>query len=584
MGAMNRRPVTRPRLDLIRAAICSTFDQPMPSSEIPRRHHPLGTTAVPGPPSPTRTDTDPRPASSFQTSSILARPVRAAEMDPNLVEHLIGEHTRAMEKRCPRPSCASSRRDGRCKSQRPDRLRVEADRSRPHFREGNAARAALGAVYFGATSFAWYPITPASSLADALRQPLQDAAARSRNRQVEIRHRAGRGHLASIGSSFGASWERARRLYRDLRPGISRMRKFIGLSYFARDPGRDQELQRAGPSTVIRPAPSCDIMAAPMPERLIEACPAVSGTRPKPHSPPCLRSRAAATTISSCLVSTSHEPPDEPPLKWTTHTIRPRNVMTAEMLEEGRDFGPLSRRRDATASPTPYPGTPSDQGFLFHPGTSRDATRVIPMNARSMPQHAAPPAAVLKFETARTGAAAAAGHAAKPPVTAVIYFARPRRPMDEAIGLLEARGHQLDRLRPRFPVSFQRRKLLADHDFVYGRAEPAMPASLADVNETASIRSGCSRSCLRRPRSTARFIAGAIGDHRTAQVTSSAGESMRASEEFAAIPSPRARGEVRIAPHPCEGDSRELDSRTSPLTPTLSPRAGEVAEERQSMT
>src|SRR5258708_25540664 len=40
--------------------------------------------------------------------------------------------------------------------------------------------------------------------------------------------------------------------------------------------------------------------------------------------------------------------------------------------------------------------------------------------------------------------------------------------MDEAIGLLEARGHQLDRLRIRaFPFHSSVASFLAEHDFVY---------------------------------------------------------------------------------------------------------------------
>ena len=40
--------------------------------------------------------------------------------------------------------------------------------------------------------------------------------------------------------------------------------------------------------------------------------------------------------------------------------------------------------------------------------------------------------------------------------------------MDEAIGVLEARGHQLDRLRIRaFPFHSSVASFIADHDFVY---------------------------------------------------------------------------------------------------------------------
>ena len=57
--------------------------------------------------------------------------------------------------------------------------------------DGNTA-AALGAIYGGVSFAAWYPITPASSLADALNEYLP----RLRNdprRQAHLRRRPGRG-------------------------------------------------------------------------------------------------------------------------------------------------------------------------------------------------------------------------------------------------------------------------------------------------------------------------------------------------------------------------------------------------------
>jgi 2-oxoglutarate ferredoxin oxidoreductase subunit alpha len=59
-------------------------------------------------------------------------------------------------------------------------------------------------------------------------------------------------------------------------------------------------------------------------------------------------------------------------------------------------------------------------------------------------------------------------NAAKPTKYGVIYFGSTSPAMDEAIGLLEARGHQLDRLRIRaFPFHSSVASFIADHDFVY---------------------------------------------------------------------------------------------------------------------
>src|SRR2546429_8971800 len=59
-------------------------------------------------------------------------------------------------------------------------------------------------------------------------------------------------------------------------------------------------------------------------------------------------------------------------------------------------------------------------------------------------------------------------NAARPTKYGVIYFGSTAPAMDEAIGLLEARGHQLDRLRIRaFPFHSSVASFIADHDFVY---------------------------------------------------------------------------------------------------------------------
>src|SRR5260370_19550256 len=56
----------------------------------------------------------------------------------------------------------------------------------------------------------------------------------------------------------------------------------------------------------------------------------------------------------------------------------------------------------------------------------------------------------------------------KPTKYGVIYFGWTSPAMDEAIGLLEARGHQLDRLRIRaFPFHSSVASFISDHDFVY---------------------------------------------------------------------------------------------------------------------
>ena len=155
--------------------------------------------------------------------------------------------------------------------------------------------------------------------------------------------------------------------------------------------------------------------------------------------------------------------------------------MTAEMLEEGRDFG---RYLDVDGDGIPYrtyPGTHPTKGSYFTRGTSRDRYAryseegsVYADNVQRL---------VRKFETAQDMVPRPLqANAAKPTKYGVIYFGSTAPAMDEAIGLLEARGHQLDRLaHPCLPVPFQRRKLHRRPRLrLRGRAEPRRAASLAD--------------------------------------------------------------------------------------------------------
>ena len=156
------------------------------------------------------------------------------------------------------------------------------------------------------------------------------------------------------------------------------------------------------------------------------------------------------------------------PLKWDDARQYDRGkVMTAEMLDEGRDFG---RYLDVDGDGIPfrtYPGTHPTKGSFFTRGTSRDRyarySEEGSVYADNMQR------LVRKFETAQDMVPRPLqANAAKPTKYGVIYFGSTAPAMDEAIGILEKRGHQLDRLRIRaFPFHSSVASFIADHDFVY---------------------------------------------------------------------------------------------------------------------
>src|SRR5262249_35717036 len=113
--------------------------------------------------------------------------------------------------------------------------------------DGNAA-CAIGCVMAGVNVVAWYPITPSSSLAEALidyaRQYRLDAEGKPTFAIVQAED-----ELAAAGMILGAGWAGARAMTTTSGPGISLMSEFVGLGYYAEVPAVIFDVQRVGPST-----------------------------------------------------------------------------------------------------------------------------------------------------------------------------------------------------------------------------------------------------------------------------------------------------------------------------------------------
>ena len=113
--------------------------------------------------------------------------------------------------------------------------------------DGNTA-SALGAIFGGVQFIAWYPITPATSLADGLNDYLpvyrRDADGKHTYAIIQAED-----ELAAIGMVIGAGWAGARAMTSTSGPGISLMAEFTGYAYFAEIPAVIWDVQRMGPST-----------------------------------------------------------------------------------------------------------------------------------------------------------------------------------------------------------------------------------------------------------------------------------------------------------------------------------------------
>jgi 2-oxoglutarate ferredoxin oxidoreductase subunit alpha len=108
---------------------------------------------------------------------------------------------------------------------------------------------ALGAVFGGFTVAAWYPITPSTSLVDAL----SDFAKELRVEPVTGEHSyaivQAEDEIAALGIVVGAGWMGARAMTSTSGPGISLMTEFTGFAYFAEIPAVIWDIQRMGPAT-----------------------------------------------------------------------------------------------------------------------------------------------------------------------------------------------------------------------------------------------------------------------------------------------------------------------------------------------
>ena len=114
--------------------------------------------------------------------------------------------------------------------------------------DGNSA-CALGSMFAGVTVLTWYPITPASSLAEILADYMGRYRMDPETGKATFAVVQAEDELAAIGMAIGAGWAGARSMTSTAGPGISLMAEFVGLAYFTETPVVVFDVQRIGPST-----------------------------------------------------------------------------------------------------------------------------------------------------------------------------------------------------------------------------------------------------------------------------------------------------------------------------------------------
>ena len=399
------------------------------------------------------------------------------DMDPAVIETLIGEQFKGKDKLIkPNLDALHMGRDYALQHlQCPLGIKVErANAVGDHiFIDGNNA-AALGAVYGGASFCAWYPITPSSSLAESFerhcrRYRVDKVTGKNRFAIVQAED-----ELASIGMVIGAAWNGSRAFTTTSGPGISLMQEFLGLAYFAEIPAVLFDVQRGGPSTG-------------MPTRTQQAdllsCAYASHGDTKhvmlfPADPKeAFEMGALAFDLADRLQTPIFVMLDldigmneslVPPLKWDDARRMDRGkVMTAEMLEAGKDFG---RYLDVDGDGIPYrtlPGTHPKRGAFFTRGTTKDRyakySEEGPVYVDNMDR------LLKKFDTAKSLVPAPElREGAEPAKAGVIYFGSTSPAMDEALDNFAEEGVQLDALRLKgFPFPDTVFDFIARHDQIF---------------------------------------------------------------------------------------------------------------------
>jgi len=117
-----------------------------------------------------------------------------------------------------------------------------------HLANGNTA-GALGTIYGGMHFLSWYPITPATSLPEAIHAYAPDLRKDPETGKNTYAIIQAEDELAAIGMLVGAGWAGLRAMTATSGPGLSLMGEYASLAYFAEIPIVVWNVQRVGPST-----------------------------------------------------------------------------------------------------------------------------------------------------------------------------------------------------------------------------------------------------------------------------------------------------------------------------------------------
>jgi 2-oxoglutarate/2-oxoacid ferredoxin oxidoreductase subunit alpha len=280
--------------------------------------------------------------------------------------------------------------------------------------------------------------------------------------------------LAAIGMVIGAGWNGARAFTATSGPGVSLMNEFLGLAYFAEIPAVLIDVQRAGPSTGMpTKTQQSDVLLAAYASHGDTKHILLLPSDPKEVFDQTAQAFDIADRVQTPVIILTDLDLGmndwmSDPLEWDDERHYDRGkVMTAQELEDGKEFG---RYLDVDGDGIPYrtyPGTHPSKGAFFTRGTSRDEyaryTEDGSAYVRNMER------LLKKFRTA-------VKYLPEPVLTerdgkstyGVIHFGTTRAALEEAMESASKSGFPLDDLRLRaFPFHDQVAGFIASHDYVF---------------------------------------------------------------------------------------------------------------------
>jgi 2-oxoglutarate ferredoxin oxidoreductase subunit alpha len=338
--------------------------------------------------------------------------------------------------------------------------------------DGNSS-AALGAVFGGFSFAAWYPITPASSLAESLTRYAQ-----------QLRHDPDTGaatyaiiqaedELAALGMVLGAGWAGARAMTSTSGPGLSLMAEFAGLAYFAEIPSVIWDVQRIGPSTGLPTRTSQgDILAAYYLSHgdtrhvlLFPCCPTECFEFGSMALDLAERLQTLIIVLSDLDLGMNLWITD--PFVYPEGPLDRGKVLTAEDLD--RLGGQWGRYRDVDGDGITYrtlPGTPRRAAAYFTRGTGHNEDALYTEKPDEWERNHN--RLTRKFQTARQLVPAPAVDERPDTRTGIITIGSNHEAVQEARALLRAEGFETSYLRLRaLPINDTVRNFIAGHDQVF---------------------------------------------------------------------------------------------------------------------